>query len=368
MTMTNSIHGVRHSTVAATVPTGRNTRGPHRLCFFSAIGLMLMAFVASSSQPVRATVQTLSVQRADDSYITAYVERDHLPEKQSVLLLLQGSICESVAPGAGDRMAFDEPAGMARLDIEKYAISASQHGSEEHACPDDYLRHNSIDQRVIDVLTVVASLRGNAAWWDGRIYLMGTSEGATVAAMVGPLLAETRGIVLVNGSIGRPFREGWSDAMATSVAAAGGDAAAQAAVRDEATATWIKARRNPSADEQAFGNGNTLKWWSSIIDLRPSNLLALVDTPILLLQADHDEMTPASSARAVAARFRAAGKTNLDYVELKGLSHGLRTLDGKPGWQPVLARINLWLARKHGEARRPLCSGLDKSQCGQLQQ
>ncbi len=298
-------------------------------------------------------VETIQIQRADDSHILGYVDRGESPTRQSVLLILQGSLCESVAPGADDRMAFTLPPGMARLDIEKYAITAHDHGSETVPCPAAYLAHNTIDQRVIDVLTVVAWLRTHAAWWNGKLYLMGTSEGATVAAMSGPLVAESRGIVLVNGSIGRPFREGWSDAMAASVSAAGGDVSAVNAVRDEAQTTWVKARRNPSAEEQAFGNGNTLRWWNSIIDLRPSNLLALTDTPILLLQADHDEMTPASSARAVAEQFKTAGKINLKYVELAGLTHGLRTLDGKPGWESVLAQIRVWLATTDEHANPP---------------
>lgn len=324
-----------------------------RAAVFIALAASLAALAACSAKgsekPAAAagppTVTKLSVMRPDDSAITAYVERTETPEKQSLLLVLQGSICESVAPDGGDRMDFEAPPGFARLDIEKYSLgeTAGLQGDGASACSEMYLRHNTIDQRVWDVLGVVAHLRREAGWWNGKLFLMGTSEGATIAALAGPLMPETRGIVLVNGSIGRPFREGWADAMARSVAAGGGDENAVVQVRALADQVWEEARAAPRWDRQEFGDGNTLKWWASIIDIRPSNQLLLTDAPILLMQADHDEMTPVSSARAVKQQFEAQQRDNLSYVELEGLTHGLRTLDGEPGWAPVLSRIRDWL-------------------------
>ncbi len=295
------------------------------------------------------TITTLSVMRADDSEIIAHVERAETGSPQSILLVLQGSICASVGPAGDDRMELELPPGLARLDIEKYGLGSPGAHSVD-GCPEIYLRNNTVDQRVFDVLVTIAHLRRSAPWWNGRLFLMGTSEGATVAALAGPLMPETAGIVLVNGSIGRPFREGWADAMAASVAAAGADEATVAATRDEAERVWGEARSTPRWDQQEFGEGNTLKWWASIIDLRPSNLLFLTRAPILLVQADHDEMTPVASARAVRDQFAERGLDNLTYVELEDLTHGLRTLEGEPGWEPVLALIRAWLDAQNGTA------------------
>lgn len=292
-------------------------------------------------------IETRHIQRADDSLITAYIEKPGGNSKRPILLILQGSICEDVGPHGSDRMDFSLPPGFARLDIEKYSLSENHKGGGEKPCPADYLQHNTIDQRVTDVLSVIADLRTTAPWWDGHLFLMGTSEGATVAALSGPLISETSGIVLINGSIGRPFRDGWADAMAASVASSGGNADE---ARKEASDTWDKARRDPKWTEEAFGNGNTLKWWASIIDLRPSNTLKLTRAPILIMQSDHDEMTPVASARAVVEDFKNAGLKNLTYVELPGLTHGLRTLDGKPGWEPVLNQVRNWLATQQKQA------------------
>jgi pimeloyl-ACP methyl ester carboxylesterase len=307
--------------------------------------LLAAAFMAPSA--LAEPVETISVQRADDSMITAYVEHAPAPGKQSLLLILQGSECQDVAPGGAARMAFERPAGMARLDIQKYAIQAQPAGSPRGPCPPAYLAQNSVTQRVQDILLVAAWLRlHGSSWWNGRLYVMGASEGATVAAMAAPLLPETRGIVLINGSIGRPFSEGWADAMAASVKAHGGDAKAEQGARDQAKATWERARANPTARETAFGASNTLKWWDSIIDIRPSNQLLLTGAPILLMQGDRDGMTPPESARIVAEQFRKQGRDNLTYIELPGLDHGLRNADGSPGWKPVMAQVRTWLAER----------------------
>lgn len=304
-----------------------------------------ITFLLADESPA-APIEQIAVRRADDTSITAYVERSPVELKQSILLIVQGSQCMSVASGGADRMKFEVPKGMARLDIEKYSIDVSVNGDDRKSCPPAYLANNAIHQRVGDLLAVVAYLRLSASWWNGRLYLIGTSEGATVAAMAGPLIVETKGIVLINGSIGRPFREGWAEAMVASVAKGGGDSKAQQETRAEVEAVWTRARLEPRSDVQEFGVGNTLKWWASIIDLRPSNQLLLTNAPILLMQADQDEMTPVSSARSVSEQFRLAGRQNLTYIELPGLSHGLRKPDGTPGWQAVLTQVGDWLEVK----------------------
>ena len=306
----------------------------------------ILALLMACQGAWAAAPESLSVQRADDSQISAFVERADVAGKQSVLLILQGSQCMDVAPGGVDHMKFELPPGIARLDIQKYGITPQVNGNDRKSCPALYLANNTVQQRIADVLAVVADLRLHASWWNGKIYLMGTSEGATVAAMAGPLLPETRGIVLINGSIGRPFRDGWADAMVASVKKGGGNLKAQQAVLKEAQATWKRARLEPRSDVQVFGVGNTLKWWASIIDLRPSNQLLLSAAPVLLMQGDSDEMTPVQSARGVAQQLRDGGKTNLQYVELAGLNHGLRRADGQPGWQPVMQQVREWLSEQ----------------------
>lgn len=283
----------------------------------------------------------LKVQRLDDTVIDAYLERPTADGRHSILLSFQGSKCSTVSPG-GDRLPIPTPPGVARLFIEKYAVTPTTKGS---ACPPAYLANNTIDGRVLDALTVVAHLRANAPWWNGRLYLAGASEGAVVAAITGSLAGETEGLILINGPLGRPFREGMTETIVESVRSGGGDAAAQQAAREQTAATWTKARATPTI-ETAFGDDNTLRWWASIIDSRPSNLLVNVRAPILVIQSEKDQMSPPSAARAVEARFRAAGKTNLTYRELPGLDHGFRDAQGKPVFEPLLRESAAFLAER----------------------
>jgi pimeloyl-ACP methyl ester carboxylesterase len=313
------------------------------------LGFAVIACLASRSGFTADSIEHLTLSRVDGSEINAYLEGRHGLEKRGIMLIVQGSMCGSVAPTGNDRLDYQVPASLVRMDIEKYGLTSAQHGDDSAPCPSQYLAHNTIDQRIYDILQVVAYLRGHANWWNGRLYVMGTSEGATVGALAAPLIPETKGIVLINGSIGQPFRDGWADAMADAVAKQGGSAADQADARKEAEETWRKVRANPTPNEQAFGNGNTYLWWASIIDKVPATLLLQTDTPILLMQAELDEMTPLKSARSVHTAFSQAGKHNLTYVELPGLSHGLRQKDGKPGWAPVMDQVTKWVATKEAQ-------------------
>lgn len=300
------------------------------------------AALASAAQ-----AETLRVPRLDDTHIQAYVDAPADGRRAGILLVLQGSECLSVHPG-GDRFPFDLPADVVRLDIEKYGITAESEGAGE-ACPEAYLANNTIDGRVLDALTTLAWLKANAPWWDGRLFVAGASEGATIAAIVGALHPDTQGMILVNGSIGRPFGEGWADAVATAVSSQGGDEAAVAAARADTQAAWDKARANPTV-ETYQGASNTLRWWRSIIDLRPINLLVSARAPVLLVQAEKDQMTPVASARAAAERLSQA-KSNFTYVELPGLDHGFRDGDGKPQYQMILPRLNAALAEQAAMSR-----------------
>lgn len=298
-------------------------------------GLLGSALLSAAS----ANAENLRVTRLDDTIIDAYVDRQPSKNQQSILLTFQGSNCSTVAPG-GDRLPVENPPSVALLHIEKYAVTSS---TKTNACPAAYLANNTIDGRVIDALTVIAHLRAKAPWWNRRLYLAGASEGAVVAAITAGLAPETMGVILINGPVGQPFREGWTELMVDSVRSGGGDGVAQDAAREEATKTWAKARATPTT-ETFFGDSNTLRWWASIIDLRASNLLVNVDAPILLMQSEMDKMSPPAAARALVDRFKAAGKTNLVYKELPGLDHGLRDPQGKPAFGPVLRQASAFLA------------------------
>ena len=52
---------------------------------------------------------------------------------------------------------------------------------------------------VLDVLTLVARLRTDAPWWDRRLYLLGSGEGAAVAAAAAGLAPEVSGVILIDG-------------------------------------------------------------------------------------------------------------------------------------------------------------------------
>lgn len=296
------------------------------------LGLSLLTLLASS-----AFAEPLKVQRLDDSYIEAYLSDTPKAQKSGILLVFQGSECFSIDPD-GDRFPYELPKDIVRLDIQKYGITPESQRDKDGQCPATYLANNTIDGRVIDAFTVLSYLHEHADWWDGRLFVSGASEGATIAAIVGALSPDTRGIILINGSIGRPFREGWAEAVTNSVSQGGGSAKDIEDARKETLEVWDKARATPTT-ETYQGPSNTLRWWRSIIDLRPLNLLNNKSVPIVLLQSEFDQMTPVTSAR-IAAEALAKTHKNFQYIEIPGLNHGFRDKDNKPQYQMVLPKLN----------------------------
>lgn len=313
--------------------------------------LSLVALWSLSAGVTLAEPVNLKVQRLDDSFIDVWIDPPAEGAKAGIVLMFQGSECLSVAPG-GDRIPLTLPAGVVRMDIEKYGITPEAQRAEDGTCPADYLANNTIDGRVIDAMTVLAHLRSHAEWWDGRLFVGGLSEGATLAAIVGALASETEGVMLVNGSVGRPFREGWAESVVNAVREEGGDAATIEQALAEVEATWVRARATPTTATYE-GPSNTLRWWRSMIDLRPVNLLLNLDAPILLVQSELDEMTPVASAREVVRRFEARGRTNLTYREFAGLDHGFRDTQGRPQYMPLLQVLNETLAAQVAASASP---------------
>lgn len=299
---------------------------------------MLILLAAALPALASAQTRTLKIQRLDDSYITAYLDAAPVQGRAPILLQFQGSICEAIGPTGRGLLPFKLP-GAVSLSLEKYGL---EQGTSPTAapCPEDYLAHNTIDQRVFDALTVLAALRADAPWWDGRLFVAGVSEGATVAALVGGFSAETQGMVLINGAVGEPFRDGWTQAMVASSAPDKADA-----VRGEAERVWAQARANPTGGKTAFGGTNTYKWWASIIDLRVANLLLGSRVPVLVLQSERDRMTPLTSAQAMAARFQAAHRPDFTFEVLEGLDHGFRDAEGLARWEEPIDRASGWLAQ-----------------------
>ena len=111
------------------------------------------------------------------------------------------------------------------------------------------------------------------------------------------------------------------------------------------TDTFNEAQQNSTINKFYFGNTNTFKWWSSILEIRPLNFMLDLEFPILMVHGDLDFSTPVENARATVEIFKNKSKNNLTYIEYPGLDHHWTDASGQNQTQKVLADIFSWISK-----------------------
>lgn len=246
-----------------------------------------------------------------------------------LVLLLQGSECASV-----QRPPYDDYArsltgqGIAVLRIEKRGLTPSV-----TVCPEEYLRENTVPNRVLDCLQVLAHLRRSEPDWDRRLAVVGGSEGGLVAALVAPLAEETRAVVLIASGGAWPFER---ELLA--------ELEKQGAPLDQVRTELEAMKQNPTWQLEWGSDGqlarNTYRWWASALPLSPGpSLISLnPDIPVLLVQGEDDpQCSPAS-----VAELRAAMGPNLQVRRIAGLGHDFRNPLGRQALEETFG----WIAER----------------------
>lgn len=301
------------------------------LKFTVAAGLL----TAFASAPCWASTSTL--ERADGTEIAYYLDRSSRQGDSAVLLLLQGSGCE---PVAGDP-TFKSTATLlvpdhAVLTIEKYGVVPGAPAADAvDGCSPDYWRGNTLSQRVLDAAQVIARLRAQP-WWNRELVLFGGSEGGAVAAMLAPLVPETKAVVIRSSGIGVPVGELIRAAVPPHVAT-------------EVSRVLAEAKANPTGTKR-FG-GASFRWWADAADVTPAKMLLQTEVPVLLIQGSRDQFAPVATARATRDLLAAAGKANLTYREYEGYDHFMRDAVGADHRERVLKEAAVWLKKQGVVAR-----------------
>ncbi|MBM3463240.1 MAG: hypothetical protein FJX76_14145 [Armatimonadetes bacterium] len=259
--------------------------------------------------------------RADGTGIVYYLDR---PARANypLAMILQGSECLRVADKYASMIAQLNAAGIGVLRIEKPGLSADTPIGE---CPEEYLRTNTLERRVLDVMAVVATLRRAPDGWNGVLGIAGGSEGGLVAAAAAPLIPETGAVLLISSAGGMTFGEELLLLVEAEMRAAGAPAEAIRKRLDEMRAQYIVMRDNPVPDKEWMSDGklarNTYLWWADALPVAAVRPLLETSAPILVLHGEADRQTPVDSAQCMLDAFQARGKKNLELRRYPGMGH-----------------------------------------------
>lgn len=286
-----------------------------------------------------AELKDYSLTRSDGSDIHYYLSAGTVPNTDTLLLILQGSDCNSVT--RIDSIFNDYRNVWPEADlllVEKYGIdrqlSYSSAGDRQD-CPESYLKGDSPRQRVADIRQVLDKIRNNDNY--PQLIVLGGSEGAVIAN----LLASEREVsasIAFNGG-GRWFKDDVLHSI--QLESPNPEVAREALAGFEGFSQHIL----NSEPSELVVSGHGYDWWQQMLSLDQQAVLQQIESPVLLIQSGQDRSVSPQKQAQLVNELRAAGKDNIHYLTYDALDHQFNKSDGSSDRKRVVADIRQWLTR-----------------------
>lgn len=304
-----------------------------------AISLLLLLLTCSVSAK---DIMTRTASRDDSSHISYYLV-PHSYDTDTLLLILQGSDCNSVLKI--DSILTDYKNVWPEADvllIEKYGINRKLKYSTDPArkdCPAQYLGKDSPAQRVADIKAVLDTVRKDGQY--KRFILLGGSEGAVIANLVTADVDYIDATIAFNGG-GRWF----IDDVSHSIAVKHKNPEEARKEIDDFRGFAEHVLNNEPFELDVSGHG--YHWWQQMLSIDQLDTLKKVKSPLLIIQGGRDTSVSPQKTDEMMQRLEELGKSNIEYRRYEALDHGLKNSDGKSLRKEVIRDINIWLRSKLG--------------------
>ncbi|MDU4189840.1 alpha/beta hydrolase family protein [Aeromonas caviae] len=302
-----------------------------------AISLLLLMLTCSVSAT---EIMTRTVSRDDGSFISYYLVQ-HAHDTDTLLLILQGSDCNSVLKIESILTEYKNVWPEADvLLIEKYGINRKLKYSSDPArkdYPAQYLEKDNPAQRVADINTVLDIVRKDGQY--KKLILLGGSEGAVIANLVSADIDYLDATIAFNGG-GRWF----IDDVSHSIAVKHKNPEAARKEIDDFKGFAEHVLNNKPFELDVSGHG--YHWWQQMLSIDQLDILKKVKSPLLIVQGGMDTSVSPQKTDEMMQRLEALGKNNIEYRRYEELDHGLKNIDGKSLRKEVISDINIWLRSK----------------------
>ncbi|MFQ2100580.1 alpha/beta hydrolase family protein [Aeromonas sanarellii] len=287
-------------------------------------------------------VITRTASRDDGSSISYYLVQ-HAHDTDTLLLILQGSDCNSVLKIESILTEYKNVWPEADLLlIEKYGINRKLKYSTDPArkdCPAQHLEKDSPAQRVTDIKTVLDTVRKDEQY--KRFILLGGSEGAVIANLVTADVDYIDATIAFNGG-GRWF----IDDVSHSIAAEHKNLETARKEIDDFKGFSEHVLNSKPFELEVSGHG--YHWWQQMLSIDQLDTLEKVKSPLLIIQGGMDTSVSPQKTDELMQRLKELGKSNIEYRRYEELDHGLKDSDGKNLRKEVIRDINIWLRSKLG--------------------
>ncbi|MFQ2449222.1 alpha/beta hydrolase family protein [Aeromonas caviae] len=285
---------------------------------------------------------TRTASRDDGSFISYYLVQ-HLHDTDTLLLILQGSDCNSVLKI--DSILTDYKNVWPEADvllIEKYGINRKLKYSTDPArkdCPAQHLEKDSPAQRVADIKAVLDTVRKDGQY--KRFILLGGSEGAVIANLVTADVDYIDATIAFNGG-GRWF----IDDVSHSIAVKHKNPEEARKEIDDFRGFAEHVLNNEPFELDVSGHG--YHWWQQMLSIDQLDALKKVKSPLLIIQGGRDTSVSPQKTDEMMQHLNELGKDNIEYRRYEELDHRLKDSNGKNLRKEVVSNMNMWLRSKLG--------------------
>lgn len=307
------------------------------------IYLLLLFLTCSTSAQ---EVMTRTASRDDGSPISYYLVQ-HTHDTDTLLLILQGSDCNSVLNINSILSDYKDVWPEADLLlIEKYGIDSKLKYSTDPArkdCPAQYLEKDSPAQRVADIKVVLDIVRKDGQY--KTLILLGGSEGAVIANLVSADVDSVDATISFNGG-GRWFIDDVSHSIAVKH-----NNPEEARKEIDGFKGFAEHVLN-SKPFELYVSGHGYHWWQQMLSIDQLDTLQNIKSPLLIIQGGRDTSVSPQKTDELMQRLKELGKDNIEYRRYKELDHGFKDSDGTSLRKEVVSDMNLWLQSKLGDPKK----------------
>ena len=298
---------------------------------------MFFGFLFLTSSVNSQEIMTRTASRDDGSPISYYLVQ-HLHDTDTLLLILQGSDCNSVLKIESILTEYENVWPEADvLLIEKYGINRKLKYSSDPArkdCPAQYLEKDSPAQRVADIKAVLDTVRKDGQY--KRFILLGGSEGAVIANLVTADVDYIDATIAFNGG-GRWF----IDDVSHSIAVKHKNPEEARKEIDDFKGFAEHVLNNEPFELDVSGHG--YHWWQQMLSIDQLDTLKKVKSPLLIVQGGMDTSVSPQKTDELVQRLKELGKNNIEYRRYEALDHGFKDSDGENQRNEVVSDMNSWL-------------------------
>ncbi|MDX7891508.1 prolyl oligopeptidase family serine peptidase [Aeromonas caviae] len=285
---------------------------------------------------------TRTASRDNGSPISYYLVQ-HAHDTDTLLLILQGSDCNSVLKIESILTEYKNVWPEADvLLIEKYGINRKlkySKDAERKDCPAQYLEKDNPAQRVADINTVLGIVRKDGQY--KKLILLGGSEGAVIANLVSADIDSIDATIAFNGG-GRWF----IDDVSHSIAVKHNNPEEARKEIDGFKGFAEHVLNNKPFELDVSGHG--YHWWQQMLSIDQLDTLIKVNSPLLIIQGGRDTSVSPQKTDELVQRLKELEKNNIEYRRYEALDHGLKDSDGKSLRKEVIRDITIWLRSKLG--------------------